>query len=321
MEEVKKTTTLEDLTNSANEQYRQLLSEDKLENLLRAIGLFPDQTITNDVLILSQKPDAICVKRMKEWNYYRRSVKKAEKAIKVISHHIEKYDKDYTDESGNIYTQGIEKLKTDVGYVFDISQTEGKEFNYLNSNKESIAQHFEVAKKALETTAKGYTFEYQNQDEKSKIDWENKKVFIKDGMSVNEVINELIDNVSKILLTTRGQEGLKNIDEMEQNCVVYAVNSKLGLELPKYDFKVSNLTDEGKEQFKGNLQRVRSVTKQMLSNFENAIERAIRNLDKQMEEETAKAQAAEQETPTPTKSTPKKTRSRSKQSQNENEVA
>lgn len=322
MEETKKTTTtLEELTETANQKYSQLLGENKLPTLLRAIGLFPDQTISNDVLILSQRPDAICVKRMKEWNYYRRSVKKAEKAIKVISHHIEKYDKDYTDENGNIYTQGIEKLKTDIGYVFDISQTEGKEFNYLNSNKESIAKHFEAAKKALENTAKGFTFEYQNQDDKSSIDWEGKKVTIKDGMSVNEVINELIDNVSKILLTTRNPEGLKNVDEFEQKCVVYAVNSKLGLELPNYDFGIKDLTEEGKEQLKGNLQRVRSVTKQMLSNFEGAIERAIRDLDKKMEEQKEVVKEAEAEQAQPETPAPKKTRSRSKKSEQENEVA
>ena len=114
---------LEELTKQSDEKYIELLKNNQLTKILRAIGLFPDQTITNDVLIITQKPEATCVKRMRDWNYYKRSVNKNEKAIKVISHYIEKYDQDFTDEQGNIYTKGVEKLKTDLGYLFDISQT------------------------------------------------------------------------------------------------------------------------------------------------------------------------------------------------------
>ena len=307
--EDKKFMTLEELTAVAQDKYLEIMKENRAKDILRAIGLFPDQTITNDVLILAQKPEATCVKRMKEWNFYKRVVKKAEKAIKVVSHHIENYNQDFTDENGNVYSQEMPKLICDVGFIFDISQTEGKEFDYLNSNKETIASHFEVVKKALESTAKEFDFEYVNQDEKSLIDYENKKVLVKDGLSVNDVIQELIEDVSEILLKTRQEEGLKNIDDFERNGVVYAVNSKLGLDLPEYDFSVANLTDEGLDQLKGNFQKIRSVTKQMLSNVENSIERAIRNLDKKMAEEQAKADEQQAETP---KEQPKARKTRSK---------
>lgn len=309
--EEKKYMTLEDLTELSETKYMELMKNNQVKDLLRAIGLFTDQTITNDVLILAQKPEATCVKRMKDWNFYSRVVKKAEKAIKVISHYLNKYDVDYKDERGNVYTQGTENLRHDVGYVFDISQTDGKEYDYLNSNKENIAKHFEVVKKALESTAKEFTFEYRDQESNSQIDMENKKVFIKDGLSVNEVIAELIDNVSQILLKTRHAEGLENIDEFEKNSVIYAVNSKLGLDLPEYDFAVDNLNDEDLIKLKDNFQKVRSVTKQMLSNVETAIEKAIRNLDKQMADEEAKLEE-KQET-----STPKKTRKKTQETERE----
>lgn len=309
--EEKKYMTLEDLTELSETKYMELMKNNQVKDLLRAIGLFTDQTITNDVLILAQKPEATCVKRMKDWNFYSRVVKKAEKAIKVISHYLNKYDVDYKDERGNVYTQGTENLRHDVGYVFDISQTDGKEYDYLNSNKENIAKHFEVVKKALESTAKEFTFEYRDQESNSQIDMENKKVFIKDGLFVNEVIAELIDNVSQILLKTRHAEGLENIDEFEKNSVIYAVNSKLGLDLPEYDFAVDNLNDEDLIKLKDNFQKVRSVTKQMLSNVETAIEKAIRNLDKQMADEEAKLEE-KQET-----STPKKTRKKTQETERE----
>ena len=285
METQKQTLTLEDLATLSNQNYLDMIKNKQVTKILRAIGLFPDQTITNDVLIVSQRPDAICVKRMKEWSYYRRSVIKNEKSIRVISHYIEKFDKDFTDESGNTYTKGIEKLKTGIGYLFDISQTEGKEYEYLNSNKENIAKHFETAKSALERTVKGYEFKYVDQEEKSKLDTENKVVYIKDGMSLDDVINTLLENVAKILLATRRQEGLENYEDFELNATLYAIDTKLGLELPKYDFEALTLDDVEVQKLKDNLGRVRSVTKQILSNFETAIEKAIRDLDKKVAEQ------------------------------------
>ena len=166
--------TVEQLRNKAHEQYINLLKENKLTALLRAIGYFTDQTIANDVLILNANPNATCVKRMKEWNYYNRKVLKSEKAIKVISPVKEIHNEIITDENGNTYSQDVEKLVNEVGFLFDISQTEGVDYPYLNSNKETLSSFFEEVKKSLENTSKGFTFEYVNQDENSKIDWEHK---------------------------------------------------------------------------------------------------------------------------------------------------
>ena len=66
MEKEKILSSLEELTSNANETYKKMIKENKIKDIIKAIGLFPDQTITNDILILSQKPDATCVKRMKE---------------------------------------------------------------------------------------------------------------------------------------------------------------------------------------------------------------------------------------------------------------
>lgn len=285
---------LDELISQANDGFTKYVKDNNVKELIRAIGLFPDQTITNDVLILSQKPNATCVKRMKEWNFYRRAVKKSEKAIKVVSHYLDKRDVAYNDDNGNVITKGAEKLKTNVGYLFDISQTEGKEYEYLNSNKETIAAHFEAAKTALEKTARGFQVKYQDQEQNSTIDMENKTIFIKDGMSIDDVLQTLIDNVSQVLLAARTGEGLQDKEEFEKNAVIYAVNSKLGLDLPKYNFDVANLDNEGVELLKGNLQRVRSVTKQMLSNVESSIEHAVRNLEKKMADELDKGKEKEE---------------------------
>lgn len=296
MNELKTFISLEDLAKLADEQYIKMLKENKIKDIVKAIGLFPDQTITNDVLILTQNPNATLVKRLSDWGYYKRKVKEEQKGLKIISHVVKKYNIDKADEFGNVYSDGVEKLDTEMGFVFDISQTEGKDYEYLNSNKENIAKYFEPVKNSLERTARGFEFEYKDIETNSEIDLTNKKITIKDGLSIDEVINTLIDNVSTVLLATRRAEGLENLGEFEQDAVIYAVKSKLGLDVNDFSFDTSSLNDEGLVELKNNLQKVRSVTKQMLSNIESSIEYSVRQLLKEEKEKTEKTEDVKEET-------------------------
>lgn len=279
--------TLEDLTNVANENYLKFLKEGQVKSILRNVGLFADHTIDNDILILTQNPNATCVKRLTEWNFYKRNIKKNEKAIKIISHHIYSNNLGGKEKDGKIYVDGIEKLKVEVGYVFDISQTEGKPFEYLNTNKETLAKFFDNTKKALEYTAKDYTFAYDDTTDNYSIDEENKVIHIKNGMTLDETTNALIKSVSQIALKSRHFNGVKSddiaeIDDIELYGTIYAVNSRLGLELPEYDFdNIQNWTDDNLALFKTNLQKIRSVSKQIIANVESSIEYAIRSLNRE----------------------------------------
>lgn len=282
--------TLEDLTNVANENYLKFLKEGQVKSILRNIGLFADHTIDNDILILTQNPNATCVKRLTEWNFYKRNIKKNEKAIKIISHHIYSNNLGGKEKDGKIYVDGIEKLKVEVGYVFDISQTEGKNYEYLNTNKENIAKYFDSVKNALEHTAKGYKFVYEDFVENYKIDKDNNKVVIKDGMTLGDTIDTLIKVVAEVALDARRSYGIlvdKNdkIRDIEIAGTIYAVNSKLGLDLPEFNFdEIQNLSDEDLNLFKSNLQKIRSASKQIIANVENSVEYAVRNLAKEKTE-------------------------------------
>ena len=325
--EEKNYATVESLTTQANEQYLKYISEGNLRDILKVMGLMPDYTVMNDVLIMSQMPDVKLVKRLTGWNKDGRKVKEHQKSLKIISPCLKKYNQDYTDENGNVYTKGIEKLDLSVGHVFDISQTVGRDYPYLNTNKETIAKFFEAAKNSLERTAKGYKFEYVDQEPFAKMDKENKVIYIKDGLSIDELINTLVNQTTRVLIDSRRPEGLtsktvENIDDIEYNCALYAIKSKLGLNLPDFNSDViTNLSDEDKLEFKNNLQKVRSVTMQLLSNFETAIEIAIRGLDKQTQketEETKEKQEKENEVKaSEERTTAKKTKAKSKKAESE----
>lgn len=307
--------TLDDITSAANENYLKFLKEGQIKSILRNIGLFADHTIDNDILILLQNPNATCVKRLTEWNFYKRNIKKNEKAIKIISHHIYTNNLGGKEKDGKIYVDGIEKLKVEVGYVFDISQTEGKNYEYLNTNKENIAKYFDSVKNSLEHTAKGYDFVYEDCEDNYKIDKDNNKIFIKDGMTLGDTIDTLIKVVAEVALDARRSYGIsmdKNnkIRDIEIAATIYAVNSKIGLDLPEYNFDdIQTWSDEDLNLFKSNLQKVRSASKQIIANVENSVEYAIRNLAKEKEKTESKEEQVENaekmEESVKTKRTPK----------------
>ena len=140
--------------------------------------------------------------------------------------------------------------------------------------------------------------------------------------------NIMVKSIVTILLststvgnTTTETKTVENIDDIEYNCALYAIKSKLGLNLPDFnDDAITNLSDEEKLEFKNNLQKVRSVSMQLLSNFETAIEIAIRGLEKQTQkvEEEVKAQEKTEKVKAPVeKKTAKKTSSKSKKAERE----
>ena len=324
---MEKMITLEDLTSAANDNYLKFLKEGQVKSILRNIGLFADHTIDNDVLILLQNPNATCVKRLTEWNFYKRNIKKNEKAIKIISHHIYSNNLGGKEKDGKIYVDGIEKLKVEVGYVFDISQTEGKNYEYLNTNKENIAKYFDNVKNALEHTAKGYDFVYEDCAENYKIDKDNHKIIIKDGMTLGDTIDTLIRVVAEVALDARRSYGIsmeKNnkIHDIEIAGTVYAVNSKLGLDLPEFNFdEIQTWTDEDLNLFKSNLQKIRSASKQIIANVGNSGEYAVRNLAK---EKSETKEEVKEETAVETENIKEKVKStrttRSKKKTSESEV-
>ena len=322
--ETKKYTNVEELTKVADEQFIKYLNENKLTDILKMVGKMPDHTVTNSVLIMHQMPNATFTKRLTDWDKFGRRVKEGQSSIRIISHCLKKYNQEETDEKGNIYAKGVDKLDISLGHVFDISQTVGREYQYLNTNKENIAAHFDAAKQALERTARGYKFSYVDQEENSRIDEENKTIYIKDGLSIDGILNSLVNEVSKVLLDSRREEGLssnvkENIKELEYNCALYAFKSKYDMDLPNFDFsQVAEYSDDEKLEFRNNLQKVRSVVMQMSSNFETAIEISIRGLNKQQEKEQEEVkEETQQEEPAQKVAPKRKTRAKSKSAESE----
>jgi len=310
MEENKTFNTIESLNTLANDTYLQLLKDNKLQEILKAMGKFPDYAIVNDVLVLAQMPEATKVLSKEEWEFKGRQLVESPRYINKISHCLYKLEQGNIDSRGTMYVVGTDKLTVKLSTVYDISQTTGQEFPE-QIDIELLSKHFDIVKKSLEHTSKSYKFEYAEIEKNSIVDTTNKIITIKKGLTLREIITELLDRVSVVLLDNRKQEGIttnnkSNIKDIEYLAAQYAIHSRYGLELPTADFKeISKFKQEDMMLFKDNLQKIRSVVYQITKNLENSIDFALKGLDKQKDKQES------QET---------KNVSKNKQKQAENEV-
>ncbi len=312
MEENKTYSTVDGLNKIASQKYFELLKDNKLHEIVANIGKFPDLALVNNVLVLDQMPEATKLYSKEEWEFKGRQLVDSPRYVNKISHCLYKLDQGRTDSKGTMYVQGTDKLSSRLSTVYDISQTTGPDLA-PQIDIEQISKYFDQTKQSLEHTAKGYKIVYDAIDKNSAIDKDNKTITVKGDLSLGEVIKELIDKVSTVLIDARKQEGIttdkrKNIKDLEHDIAVYAIHTRYNLDLPEVNFKeVANFSEDEMKLFKDNLQKVRSVVYQLTHNLENSIEFKMKGLDKKQE------QSFETQTT-------KSEKSRSKEMEDENEV-
>lgn len=121
------------VTNQAIEQLITALNEGRSETLtqyLAAIGRFHRYSFGNVMLIASQKPTATHVAGFHTWHKLGRFVKRGEKGILILAPIVRRKNEtakqDDTDESSTA-------VGFRAAYVFDVSQTDGKELPTIGS--------------------------------------------------------------------------------------------------------------------------------------------------------------------------------------------
>lgn len=288
-EEKKNYTTITDLENLAKEKYLEYLKQGKITDILDTMAKFPNITIDNDILVMAQMPEATKIDMKEIWEKKGHNLVESPKYINTIALFIYKNDLGYTDSRGTTYLNGADKLSTKINTLYDVPQTEGKELP-ADIDKEKLAKYFDSVKTSLEHTARGYKIVYDTIPEKSKIDLDNKQIIVQNGIYLSEVMEELFDKVSTVLLDVRKQVGLedKKYKKIMHEATVYSLRSKYNFEKPNFDFSdIQKLNEEDMMKFKDNLQTVRSIVYQVSKNMENSIDFDIRKKERESQNQNS----------------------------------
>ena len=300
----KKKSEMDEMIQRIDEGVKAVFESERYKEYLKFASKFTDYSARNTMLINMQKPDATLVAANGKWKELGRHINKGETGIAIFAptpyktnEYIET-QKPAFDEYGNqLYNEdGTEKMETietpltgmafKTIYVFDVSQTDGKEIpepvseltgDVDAARKEAI---FAAIKKVT-----GIDVEFQDIKGGSKGYYSpaSDTIVIKTGMSdaqtlktaFHEAAHKLLHDPKSEIVTVKSP---RNEKEVQAESVAFMVAEKFGIDTSEYSFPYIASWSEGKqlEQLKNALQEIQSAAKQI----SNAIESELLKMQK-----------------------------------------
>jgi hypothetical protein len=212
------------------EQLEQGHSE-ALTNYLTAMGRFHNYSFGNILEIARQKPDATRVAGLYAWNQLGRKVKKGERGIRILAPVIGVRRKKDEEAENDIRTQNQAVL---VGfraaYVFDVSQTEGKELPELSERITGEAG--ECRDRLVEFVIRqGIELEYKESIAPAMGVSYGGRIALLPGQSPAEEFSTLVHELAHEMLhkAERRTATTKTVRETEAEAIAFVVGKTIGL--------------------------------------------------------------------------------------------
>ena len=296
-------------TNPAADKVKELL--DKLEAgvkdvfeseqykaYLKAMAKFHSYSFGNVMLILLQCPNASLVAGFHKWKKdFGRTVKKGEHGIQILApcphkrfveQEVEKPDGTKEKESVLIVQQGFK-----VAYVFDVSQTEGRELPSFGVDKlTGDVQHYDEFYKAIESVAP-VPIEFRPATEHSEGCYKHKeqKIYINEGLSQIQTVSVMIHETAHAILHALPVENGKIVGkpekdrrtrEVEAESVAYIVCQHFGIETGESSFAYVTSWSKNKElpELKASLECISKTASKMIEDIENNCPSICKTMEK-----------------------------------------
>lgn len=296
---------LKEITDSIEVGIKEMFESEKYRNYLQTMSRFHNYSLNNTILIAMQKPDATLVAGFNKWkDTFERNVKKGERGIKIIAPTPYKIKKEeqvldpitkapLLDEHGKVQTEEVEKqiAMFKPVFVFDVSQTEGKELPNLANDLTGTVEQYEMFMEALRRSspvpielklitsgADGY---YHSED---------KKITIRDNMSELQTISTTVHEIAHAMLHGRDitkKDGevkkSRNTEEVEAESISYAVCNYYGMETSDNSFGYIANWSQGKElkELKASLDIIGKTSSELIT----SIDKHFGEITKELEQE------------------------------------
>jgi antirestriction protein ArdC len=202
-----------------------------LTQYLGAMAKFHSYSFGNVMLIARQKPDATNVAGLRAWNSLGRFVRRGEKGIFILAPMVAKKRKQEDEDTGE---QGEQKQPRSYGfravYVFDISQTDGRDLPALTEVQGDVSGYRERLVNFVET--QGITLNYSDRIGPAKGLSHGGKITLLSGMQPAEEFSTLAHEIGHELLHRGERRTLttKQVRETEAEAVAFVVCQAIGLE-------------------------------------------------------------------------------------------
>lgn len=287
----------EEISKKLEKSLENLYNGEQYKEWLNVASKFHKYSLNNQILIMSQRPDATNVASFTKWKELERNVNKGAKGIKIFApmHFKKEVDAVQLDENRQPICDSVGKpitKKKEVEYttfkavtVFDLSDTNGKPLPTLAVDElKGNVDQYPIIKEALEKVSPvPVSYEEIHNNAKGFFSGMEQKIVIKKDMDEIATIKTLAHEISHSLLHDKEKgtliEGLdetdaaRNIKEIQAESCAYILCNHLGLDTS--DYSVGYVAGwENKptmEDFKQSLDTIRITSAKLIDDVDKNI--------------------------------------------------
>lgn len=301
---------VKEITARLEQGVQAIFDSDRYKEFLTAMSKFHDYSLNNTILIAMQGGNL--VKGYTQWQKdFDRHVKSGEKGIKIfapapykVKKLVDKIDpetrKPMLDREGKAIKE--EKEITVPAFkvvtVFDISQTEGKEFPDLSvkpllADVEQYEDFFAALEKASPVPI---AFEQIGSGANGYFSLTDKRIAIKEGVSELQAVKTAIHEIAHAKLhdvdLNAPPEQQNRIDrhtrEVQAESVAYTVCQHFGLDTSDYSFGYVAGWSSGKEmtELKASLETIQATAKELITEIEGHFTQLQQQREAEQEQQT-----------------------------------
>ena len=259
-----KSEQIKEITERATEQLVAALNAGHSETLtgyLKAIGRFHRYSLQTVMLIASQKPNASYVAGFRTWNGLGRCVKKGEKGFLILAPIVRrKAENERDQEERSVSIAGFR-----AAYVFDISQTDGKELPHIGIVQGDPGQHGERLRSFA--AAQNISIQYTQESAPARGMSSGGRVTLLPGRPPADEFSTLSHELAHQLLhrSDRRATTSRRVRETEAEATAFVVCHAIGLETGSAASDYIQLCTGDAQVLTESLAYIRQAASQMLA--------------------------------------------------------
>ena len=271
---------IKEITDQLEAGIQELFESDKFKDYLTCMSKFHNYSLNNTILIAMQRPNATLIAGYKAWQKdHDRTVRKGEHGIKILAPC--KYKVTVESEKEGEAPKELEYLKFKITYVFDISQTEGKELPSLGIDELSggVDDYRNMYKALLRVCPVPIVQEDIKGGAKGYYSDAEQRIAIQTGMSEMQTIKTMVHEIAHQKMHSSGTRTLdmpidRRTKEVEAESVAYTVCQKLGLDTSDYSFGYIAGWSSGRDvkELKASLERIRSAADELITAIDKQLD-------------------------------------------------
>lgn len=259
---------------------KEVFSSGRYAEWLNTMTKFHTYSLRNQMLIFLQNPNASYVAGFNKWKELGRSVDKGEHGIRILAPAPYKTKELLThDENGELLKPPHETEVTHMAfkpaYVFDISQTHGRELPELTHNLEGEVRDFESIFKAIEAFSPyPISFEQIGNGANGYCDHSGKRIVIREGLSQEQTVKTAIHELAHGIMHTPDVKRDRTLFEVQAESVAYIVCRHFGINTSQYSFGYVAGWAQDKElkALTNSLEEIKDIANELIYSLEPEIE-------------------------------------------------